>query len=137
MGARRTTSACTLNTPNISSTKAATASAEKNVPRAGVSAQVRRAMDMHDSTACAPYYSSDSKPRLLGRHASSTDLLHWEDWPVAMWPDRRYDVAGVYSGNTFIDDDGFPCALYTGNVAGHAEAYGVLARSTDGWLTWH
>ena len=54
-----------------------------------------------------------------------------------MWPDRRYDVAGVYSGNTFIDDDGFPCALYTGNVAGHAEAYGVLARSIDGWLTWH
>ena len=34
-----------------------------------------------------------------------------------MWPDRRYDVDGVYSGNTFIDDDGFPCALYTGNVA--------------------
>ena len=32
-------------------------------------------------------------------------------------PTRRYDVAGVYSGNTFIDDDGFPCALYTGNVA--------------------
>ncbi len=54
-----------------------------------------------------------------------------------MWPDRRYDVEGVYSGNTFIDDDGFPCALYTGNVAGHAEAHGVLARSTDGWLSWH
>ena len=52
-------------------------------------------------------------------------------------PDRRYDVDGVYSGNTFIDDDGFPCALYTGNVAAHAEAHGVLARSTDGWLTWH
>ena len=31
----------------------------------------------------------------------------------------------------------FPCALYTGNVAAHAEAHGVLARSTDGWLTWH
>ena len=80
---------------------------------------------------------SESESEICWGHASSTDLLHWEDWPVAMWPDRRYDVAGVYSGNTFIDDDGFPCALYTGNVAGHAEAYGVLARSTDGWLTWH
>ena len=60
-----------------------------------------------------------------------------EDWPVAMWPDRRYDVEGVYSCNTFIDGDSFPCTLYTGNVAGHAEAHGVLARSADGWLTWH
>ena len=30
------------------------------------------------------------------------DLLHWDDWPVAMWPDRRYDVDGVYSGNTLF-----------------------------------
>ncbi len=61
---------------------------------------------------------------------------------MAMWPDSRYDVAGVYSGNTFVtrsstDDDGFPCALYTGNVGGHEETHGILARSTDGWLTWH
>jgi beta-fructofuranosidase len=26
--------------------------------------------------------------------------------------------------------------LYTGNVEGHAETYGMLARSTDGWRTW-
>ena len=84
-----------------------------------------------------PVYANGSESAICWGHASSTDLLHWQDWPVAMWPDRRYDVAGVYSGNTFIDDDGFPCALYTGNVAGHAETYGVLARSTDGWLTWH
>ena len=82
-------------------------------------------------------FANGSTSPICWGHASSTDLLHWEDWPVAMWPDRRYDVTGVYSGNTFIDDDGFPCALYTGNVAGHAEAYGVLARSTDGWLSWH
>ena len=84
-----------------------------------------------------PVFANGNESGICWGHASSTDLLHWEDWPVAMWPDRRYDVDGVYSGNTFIDDDGFPCALYTGNVAGHAEAHGVLARSTDGWLTWH
>ena len=84
-----------------------------------------------------PVYANGSQSGICWGHASSTDLLHWEDWPVAMWPDSRYDVAGVYSGNTFIDDDGFPCALYTGNVGGHEETYGILARSTDGWLTWH
>lgn len=84
-----------------------------------------------------PVYANGSESAICWGHASSADLLHWQDWPVAMWPDSRYDVAGVYSGNTFIDDDGLPCALYTGNVAGHAETCGVLARSTDGWLTWH
>ena len=84
-----------------------------------------------------PVYANGSESAICWGHASSADLLHWQDWPVAMWPDSRYDVAGVYSGNTIIDDDGFPCALYTGNVAGHAETYGILARSTDGWLTWH
>ena len=69
-------------------------------------------------------------------HAVSTDLVHWVDWPVALWPDTPYDRAGVYSGNTVIDSQGFPCALYTGNVAGHRETYGMLARSTDGWITW-
>jgi len=69
-------------------------------------------------------------------HAVSEDLVHWTDWPVAVWPDSPYDREGVYSGNVFIDNDGFPCALYTGNVAGHGESYGMLARSTDGWITW-
>lgn len=69
-------------------------------------------------------------------HAVSDDLVHWVDWPVALWPDSPYDRGGVYSGNVFIDNDGFPCALYTGNVAGHGETYGMLARSTDGWITW-
>lgn len=69
-------------------------------------------------------------------HAVSTDLAHWVDWPVALWPDTEYDRAGVYSGNTFVDDDGFLCAMYTGNVAGNKEAYGIFARSTDGCLTW-
>ena len=70
-------------------------------------------------------------------HAVSADLVHWVDWPVALWPDKEYDCGGVYSGNTFIDDNGFPCALYTGNVSGRkAPRYGVLARSRDGMLTW-
>lgn len=68
-------------------------------------------------------------------HAVSDDLVHWTDWPVAVWPDTKYDVNGVYSGNTIVDDNGDLCALYTGNVAGHRETYGMLVRSSDGGLT--
>lgn len=70
-------------------------------------------------------------------HAVSRNLVHWKDWPVAIWPDSKYDRGGVYSGNMVIDDAGVPTALYTGNVAGHRETYGILARSTDGFRTWH
>ncbi len=70
-------------------------------------------------------------------HAVSDDLVHWTDWPVAIWPDTKYDVEGVYSGNTIIDDNGDLCALYTGNVAAHREAYGMLARSSDGGVTFN
>jgi len=70
-------------------------------------------------------------------HAASKDLVHWTDWPVALWPDSPYDRKGVYSGNVMIDDEGIPTAFYTGNVAGGDEAYGMRARSLDGFLTWH
>jgi len=64
-------------------------------------------------------------------HAVSEDLVHWKDWPVAVWPDTQYDRGGVYSGNTFIHE-GKIHALYTGNVRGHGETYGMLAWSDDG-----
>ena len=83
-----------------------------------------------------PVFANGTESDICWGHATATDLVHWEDWPVALWPDSRYDVAGVYSGNTFIDDDGYPCALYTGNVDGRGLSYGLLARSTDGWKTW-
>jgi beta-fructofuranosidase len=69
-------------------------------------------------------------------HAVSEDLVHWVDWPVAIWPDSRWDRGGVYSGNTLLDGRGRLSALYTGNVRGHAETYGMLAWSDDGGVTW-
>ena len=69
-------------------------------------------------------------------HAVSTDLVHWQDWPVALSPDISQDRNGVYSGNAFVADDGSLAAIYTGNVGGHEETYGVLARSRDDGLTW-
>jgi beta-fructofuranosidase len=70
-------------------------------------------------------------------HAVSDDLVHWKDWPVAVWPDTPYDQGGVYSGNTFVDDEGHLCGLYTGNVSGRkGPRYGVLIRSRDGGVIW-
>ena len=68
-------------------------------------------------------------------HAVSNDLLHWQDWPVAVWPDTRFDINGVYSGNTFVDNNGDLCALYTGHVDGWEENYGMLIRSKNDGLT--
>jgi len=69
-------------------------------------------------------------------HAVSDDLVHWEDWPVAVWPDSEYDRGGVFSGNTFVHE-GKIHALYTGNVRGHDECYGMLAWSDDGGITFN
>ena len=70
-------------------------------------------------------------------HAVSPDLVHWIDWPIALWPDSPEDYGGVYSGNTFIDDAGTPCAMYTGNTTGRdGRRYGILAKSRDSMLTW-
>ena len=83
----------------------------------------------------SPIVAGQRSPMCWG-HAVSSDLVHWEDWPVALWPDTPQDRGGVYSGNTVVADDGSLCALYTGNVAGHKETYGILARSRDDGLTW-
>jgi len=69
-------------------------------------------------------------------HAVSDDLVHWKDWPVAVWPDTQYDRGGVYSGNTFIHE-GKIHGLYTGNVSGRrGPRYGMLTWSEDGGVTW-
>lgn len=81
-----------------------------------------------------PVVNGQRSKRCWG-HATSTDLVYWEDWPVALWPDTPYDRGGVYSGNMVIDDNGIPTALYTGNVQGRLETYGIQARSYDGFLT--
>ena len=67
-------------------------------------------------------------------HAVSDDLVHWEDWPVAIWPDSPFDIKGVYSGNCFIHD-GKIHALYTGNINARNEAYGMLAWTDDDGVT--
>jgi len=82
------------------------------------------------------FYLNDKNPDGCRRgHMVSKDLVHWEDWPVAMWPDTPWDHEAVFSGNLVIDDKGTPTFIYTGNSS-HQTAKGVLARSYDGMLTW-
>jgi len=82
------------------------------------------------------FYLNIVKPERCRRgHLVSTDLVHWTDWPVAMWPDTPWDREAVFSGNLVIDDKGVPTFIYTGNSS-HKTAKGVLARSSDGMLTW-
>ncbi len=83
----------------------------------------------------SPMIDGSRSPMCWG-HAVSADLVHWTDWPVAMWPDTPYDRNGIFSGNTIIDDDGIINAFYTGNVRDHAECYGMRAWSKDGGVTW-
>lgn len=49
-------------------------------------------------------------------HASSPDLIHWKDHPIALIPEEGAgDDLGCFSG-CLVDDDGVPNAIYTGFV---------------------
>ena len=67
-------------------------------------------------------------------HAVSSDLVHWEDLPVALTPSRGGpDKDGCFSGCA-VDDNGVPTLLYTGFA--DAKQTQCLATSHDGLLTW-
>ncbi len=48
-------------------------------------------------------------------HAVSTDLLHWEQLPVMLYPDEPFDCHGAYSGSALIEGSEM-YLYYTGNV---------------------
>ena len=66
-------------------------------------------------------------------HATSEDLVHWEDHPVALTPDPDGpDRDGCWSGCAVVDDDGTPTILYTGGREHHQLP--CLATTTDPML---
>jgi beta-fructofuranosidase len=72
-------------------------------------------------------------------HAASRDLIHWEDWPVALAPTPGGpDQDGCWSGCA-VDDGGKPVLVYTGGQCaegGLLRQTQCLAMSDDGLHTW-
>lgn len=67
-------------------------------------------------------------------HATSTDLLHWQDEPIALSPEPgSYDEQGCWSGCA-VDDGGVPTIIYTGVSQGRQRP--CLATSHDGLRSW-
>lgn len=68
-------------------------------------------------------------------HWTSTDLVHWQDEPVAMAPDQPFDDYGCFSG-TSIEKDGKFYLMYTGVQTAPEEGrhyqQQCIAESADG-----
>ena len=70
-------------------------------------------------------------------HAVSRDLLHWRHLPVAMAPDRWYDINGVWTGSATTLPDGRLAMLYTGstNASAQVQCLALPADPEDPLLT--
>lgn len=69
-------------------------------------------------------------------HASSPDLLHWHDEPVAFAPRPGHaDSFGCWSGSVTVDD-GVPTAVYSGLVADGGNSSVILAHSDLAMRDW-
>lgn len=67
-------------------------------------------------------------------HYSSSDLINWQEEPIALAPSEPYDKDGCYSGSA-IEHDGKLYLFYTGNVKNEAnerKTFQCLAVSDDG-----
>lgn len=63
-------------------------------------------------------------------HVTSADMVKWQYEPVALAPDRDYDVCGCFSGSATVKDD-MLYLMYTG-VDESGKQLQCLAVSTDG-----
>ncbi len=63
-------------------------------------------------------------------HASSQDLIHWMDHPIALSPEPDFgDANGCFSGCMVVDQD-IPTAIYTGFVS-FVDTPVMIARAED------
>ena len=71
--------------------------------------------------------------RIHWGHAVSTDLVRWEDRPIALSPSAGPDAEGCWSG-VLVDDGGVPAIVYSGHAGGRQTA--CLAYGDESLTTW-
>ncbi|MBN2659507.1 MAG: glycoside hydrolase family 32 protein [Spirochaetales bacterium] len=71
----------------------------------------------HDGTWYHMFYQynpfGDSWGSIHWGHCRSTDLLHWEERPIALTPDRDNGEEHCFSGSLVVPERGEPCIFYT------------------------
>jgi len=77
-------------------------------------------------------HSTDWGPMHWG-HAVSSDLVHWRDLPIALFPDSPADRDGCWSGCA-VEEGGRPVLMYTGVSAG--EQRPCVAVGSQDLLQW-
>lgn len=69
-------------------------------------------------------------------HATSPDLIHWSDEPIALAPTDSPDSSGCFSGCA-VNDNGVPTLIYTATAGANCEIQTqCLATSDDTLRTW-
>ena len=52
-----------------------------------------------------PHYEKPGNEAMHWGHARTKDFINWEEFPVALYPDKSYDCDGCYSGTAIVKDD--------------------------------
>jgi len=73
-------------------------------------------------------------------HARSTDLVHWEHLPIALWPSKELGEEHCFSGCAGIDGAGRPILIYTMVAPGDRDQRPAnqqwAALGDSDWITW-
>lgn len=91
--------------------------------------------DYHVFYQHAPHYEVPWKEPMHWGHARTRDFLHWEELPVALFPDMPYDNGGCWSGTAIVKDDTlylFYASIYTPENTQERVQTVSVAWSTDG-----
>ena len=83
----------------------------------------------------APDYEKPWQQAMHWGHARTKDFLHWEELPIALYPDKPYDKDGCWSG-TAIEKDGVLYLFYASIDRSESDGRGQqsvsVAYSKDG-----
>lgn len=77
----------------------------------------------------SPNYETPWHESMHWGHARTKDFVHFEELPVALFPDKDYDIDGCWSGTAIVKDE--VLYLFYACVKGETQAVAV-AYSTDG-----